>query len=98
MTNQTTPSIIVFRAALFGAALALACQSQTPPAPSTEPVKPAATPPPVTTAAAPAPKLPEINLEAVPAEEDFEEEAEQAITSRNLEKQLEQLEKELAAE
>ena len=97
MTSKTTLSITVFRAALFGAALAFACQSQTPPAPSTEPVKPAATPP-LTTAAAPAPKPPEINLETVPAEEDFEEEAEQAITSKNLEKQLEQLEKELAAE
>jgi hypothetical protein len=39
-----------------------------------------------------------VKLEAVPAREEFEEEAETQITAANLEKQLEALEKEIAAE
>jgi hypothetical protein len=37
-------------------------------------------------------------METVPAEEDFEDEAEAAITPANLEKQLDAMEKEILAE
>jgi hypothetical protein len=50
-------------------------------------------------AAAAAPTAaPEIDLETLPTEEDFEDEAEKEITSQNLEKKLDELEKEIAAE
>jgi len=58
-----------------------------------------------TTAAAPEPtpaaavaQAPQIDLETLPTEEDFEEEAEKEITPVNLEKKLDDLEKEISAE
>lgn len=93
------------RVSLCAACLAIAasgalagCEKSTPPAPAPAPTPAAPTPPapaPVTTqAATPSP----VPLEAVPAREDFEEEAQAQITPANLERQLEALEKELAAE
>jgi hypothetical protein len=84
---------------LSAAGLVLACQSQAPAPPAeSKPASPAAAPAaPVAIAPAVAPE-PEIDLESLPAEEDFEEEAELKITSKNLEQELQQLEKELAAE
>ena len=41
---------------------------------------------------------PTVEVAAVPAREDFEEEAESAITPANLEQQLEALEREVSAE
>ncbi len=63
------------------------------------------TPAPAEPAAAKAPEAPtpitaaiQVDMETVPAEEDFEDEAEAAITPANLEKQLDAMEKEILAE
>lgn len=63
------------------------------------------TPPPAEPAAAKTPEAPppvtatiQVDMETVPAEEDFEDEAEAAITPANLEKQLDAMEKEILAE
>jgi hypothetical protein len=40
----------------------------------------------------------QVDMETVPAEEDFEDEAEAAITPANLEKQLDAMEKEILAD
>ena len=83
---------------LGAAALALlACQKQEDAKPST--TETAETPKvEATTQAAAQPTAPEIDLETLPTEEDFEDEAEKEITSQNLEKKLDELEKEIAAE
>jgi len=59
-----------------------------PPVETTEAPSTPAPAPPVATAV-------QVDPETLPAEEDFEEEAEAAITPANLEKQLEVMEKEL---
>ena len=64
--------------------------------PSAEPASTAAAPDP-TPAAAVAPTS-QIDLETLPTEEEFEEEAEKEITPVNLEKKLDELEKEISAE
>lgn len=93
-TSLSATCLAVAIAALAG------CEKPAPPAPAAPPATPAAPAPPppapVTTQAATPPSA--VQLEAVPAREDFEEEAETQITPANLEKQLEALEKELAAE
>jgi hypothetical protein len=92
-TSLSTTCIAIAVAALMG------CEKAAPPAPATPPVTatpPAPPPAPVTTQTASPPSA--AQLEAVPAREDFEEEAETQITPANLEKQLEALEKELAAD
>jgi hypothetical protein len=82
--------------ACFGAALA--CQKAEPPSPAPEsaaaaPAVPAPSAAPATVATAPT-----VDVAAVPAREDFEEEAQSAITPANLEQQLEALEREVSAE
>ena len=85
--------------ACFGAALA--CQKAEPPSPAPES---AAAAPAVPSAPAPSAvatavvTAPSIDVAAVPAREDFEEEAQSAITPANLEQQLEALEREVSAE
>ncbi len=93
---------MIRKMSLVLAALALiACQksedtaasskTETAETPKVEATAPAA-------AAAPTATAPEIDLETLPTEEDFEDEAEKEITSQNLEKKLDELEKEIAAE
>jgi len=65
-------------------------------APSAE-VAPTTAAPDPTPAAAVAP-APQIDLETLPTEEEFEEEAEKEITPVNLEKKLDEIEKEISAE
>jgi hypothetical protein len=82
------------------ALVALSCQKQEDPASSSK-TETAETPKvegAAPLAAATATAAPEIDLETLPTEEDFEEEAEKEITSQNLEKKLDELEKEIAAE
>jgi len=77
---------------------ALACEKAEPPSPAPEaaavvPAVPSPSAAPATVATAPT-----VDVAAVPAREDFEEEAQSAITPANLEQQLEALEREVAAE
>ena len=65
-------------------------------APSAEAATATAAPEPTPAAAVAA--APQIDLETLPTEEDFEEEAEKEITPVNLEKKLDDLEKEISAE
>jgi hypothetical protein len=65
-------------------------------APSAEATTTTAAPEPTPAAAVAA--APQIDLETLPTEEDFEEEAEKEITPVNLEKKLDDLEKEISAE
>jgi hypothetical protein len=88
----------VYRGSLAAFCLAAIMGCEKPEAPAVAPVEtveaapsaPAPVPP-VTTAV-------QVDPETLPAEEDFEEEAEVAITPANLEKQLELMEKELVAQ
>lgn len=83
------------RASVAAFCLAAIMGCEKPEAPAAAPVEPVEAPgapaaaPPVTTAV-------QVDPQTLPAEEDFEEEAEAAITPANLEKQLELMEKELA--
>jgi hypothetical protein len=90
---------MIRKLSLVLAALALlACQKKEDTAPSSK-TETAETPKIEATAAAPTTAAaPEIDLETLPTEEDFEDEAEKEITSQNLEKKLDELEKEIAAE
>ena len=73
---------------------AMACEkTETAPAPA-EPATAKAPEAPATPIAATI----QVDMETVPAEEDFEDEAEAAITPANLEKQLDAMEKEILAE
>ena len=79
---------------------ALACQKAEPPSSAAEsaaaaPAVPSAPAPSTVTAVVTAPP---VDVAAIPAREDFEEEAESAITPANLEQQLEALEREVSAE
>lgn len=76
--------------AAFCLALTLGCEKpEAPSAPPAETEESAPAPAPPVTAAV------DVNPDTLPTEEDFEEEAQAAITPANLEKQLELLEKEL---
>ena len=81
----------------FGASLA--CEKAEPPS-APEPAAATAAPSvPAPSAVPTAVAVPEsVEVAAVPAREDFEEEAERAITPTNLEQQLEALEREVSAE
>ena len=74
---------------------AMACETTEPPTPApadpTAAKAPEAPPTPIAAAI-------QVDMETVPAEEDFEDEAEAAITPANLEKQLDAMEKEIEAE
>jgi len=76
--------------------LFVACKKEEPPPAPTEvnvvPTTQAST----TTAAVPA--EPVIDLDTLPVEEDFEDEAEKEVTTANLTKKLDELEKEISAE
>ena len=90
---------MIRKALLSLAILALvACEKKDEAAtvPSAEPATTAAAPEPTPAAAVAA--APQIDLETLPTEEDFEEEAEKEITPVNLEKKLDDLEKEISAE
>jgi hypothetical protein len=71
-------------------------KEETATTPSAEPTTTAAAPDP--TPAAAVATAPQIDLETLPTEEEFEEEAEKEITAANLEKKLDELEKEISAE
>lgn len=77
----------------------VACKKEEKPAP-TPPAEatPVATAPQPATMPASVAAEPAIDLESLPVEEDFEEEAEKDITSANLSKKVDELEKEMAAE
>lgn len=87
-----------FVIAVFGALAA--CEKSAPPVPSSPAAPAPAAPAPASATATTTPvaTAPAVKLEAVAAREDFEEEAATQITPANLEKQLEALEQELAAE
>jgi hypothetical protein len=100
MSSIRLPAMCLF-VVCFGAGLA--CEKSEPPSPTPPSPKPAAEEAPVkaTAPSAASPTVttaPSVDLSAVPAREDFEEEAEKAITPANLEKQLEGLEHEVAAD
>ena len=59
---------------------------------------PTATAAPTTTPAAVAAATSQIDLETLPTEEEFEDEADKEITPANLEKKLDELEKEISSE
>ena len=76
----------------------VACEKkeETATTPSAEPAATTAAPEPTPAAAVAA--APQIDLETLPTEEEFEEEAEKEITPANLEKKLDDIEKEISAE
>jgi hypothetical protein len=74
-------------------ALFVACKKDEPPPPSEVNVVPTPQPTVPTTAA---PAEPAIDLETLSVGEDFEEEAEKELTVANLEKKLDELEKEIS--
>jgi hypothetical protein len=67
-----------------------ACKDKEVPKEVSEPAPPPSAPPVV-----PAPPVPVAEAEPVPTEADFEEEAAQQITNKNLEEELDKLEREL---
>jgi hypothetical protein len=82
--------------ACFG--VALACEKPQAPSPTPAAEAPAAKPAAPSAASPTVATAPVVEVAAVPAREDFEEEAERAVTPANLEQQLEALEKEVSAE
>ncbi len=80
------------------AALAVACEKKEEAPSTTQSAEPTtATAAPATTPAAVATAA-QIDLETLPTEEEFEDEADKEITPANLEKKLDELEKEISAE
>lgn len=80
----------------FAGLVACEKKEEAPTTPTAEATSTTAAPEP-TPAAAVAP-APQVDLETLPTEEEFEEEAEKEITAANLEKKLDELEKEISAE
>jgi hypothetical protein len=75
-----------------------ACEKKEEASTPTAEASAATTAAPEPTPAAAVAAAPQIDLETLPTEEDFEEEAEKEITPVNLEKKLDDLEKEISAE
>ena len=71
-------------------ALVVACSKTKEPPPSQSNLTPT---PPVAKSAEP--PEPEVDLDSIPTEEQYEEEAEKAITPKNLAKKVDELEKEI---
>jgi hypothetical protein len=77
----------------------VACKKEEPaPTPPPEEVKVVAPAPQAPTMPAAVAAEPVVDLDSLPVEEDFEEEAEKDITTANLSKKVEELEKEMSAE
>jgi hypothetical protein len=81
---------------MFGALVA--CKKEEPAPAPPEQAAPVAPPAQSSTMPAAVAAEPPIDLGSVPVEEDFEEEAEKDITASNVEKKVDELEKEMSAE